>query len=128
MPFFPITFLSSFTESAGPTRRYVLDGRLDGHRNGVYALSACGNGTLLASGGMLRTNLSYVISFQQGKVVFAFMIFERCERSDRLFIQMHLYAMSQHSSGSQARKTLGRYYVLVMCAEMSQCGAKMFDS
>lgn len=51
MTFLPIPFIQNLMNPAGPIRRYVVDGRLEGHRNGVYVMAASSNGFLLASGG-----------------------------------------------------------------------------
>lgn len=54
VPFF--TCFDKYRVEPGPTRRYVLDGQLDGTRQGVYCMSACSNGSLLAIGGELLTH------------------------------------------------------------------------
>lgn len=61
-PFPLLSTLCGYDDGPGPTRRYVLDGQFDGIRQGVYAMSACSNGTLLAIGGEHHTLLLFGVS------------------------------------------------------------------
>lgn len=53
---FTLPFIKHQHRSAGPTRRYALDRCLDGYRGGIYAMSVCSNGSLLAAGGKYATH------------------------------------------------------------------------